>query len=79
MNFASDSDNNLCVLIDFKAQSGMLPDFTDLDENIAGSHLNYESQLILSKNNLQELGFPIELYSIAKQTNNFEFRLMELC
>ena len=63
-NFTSDSDNDFCVIVDFKAQSGMLSDFTDLDENIAGSLLNYESQLILSKNNLQELGFPIERYSI---------------
>ena len=50
------------VLGDFNARSGILSDFTDIDESIANSLLDYESQLVLSKNNLQELRFPLDRY-----------------
>ena len=79
LNFTSESDSHLCLLGDFNARSGTLSDFTDIDENIADSLLDYESQFILSKNNLQDLGFPIDRYSNDQQTNNFGFRLIELC
>ena len=69
----------MCLLGDFNSRSGTLSDFTDIDENIADSLLDYESQLILSKKNLQDLGFPIDRYSNDQQTNNFGFRLIELC
>ena len=71
LNFTSESDSYLCLLGDFNARSGILSDFTILNENISHHFLDYESKLILSKNNLQELGFPIDLYSNDLQTNNF--------
>ena len=68
----------MCLLGDFNACSGTLSDFTDIDENIADSLLDYESQFILNKNNLQDLGFPIDRHLNDQQTNNFGFRLIEL-
>lgn len=66
LNFTSESESHLCLLGDFNARSGTLSDFTDMDENIADSLLSYESQLILSKNNLQDLDF---LLIVIQMTN----------
>lgn len=79
LNFTSGNDSYLCLLGNFNASSGILSDFTDLVGNIADSLLDYESQFIFSKNILQELGFPFDPCSNDMRTNNFGFRLMELC
>ena len=42
--------------------------------------MDFESKLILNKNNLKELGFPTERFSLEiSNTNNYGYRLMELC
>ena len=42
--------------------------------------MDFESKLILNKNNFKELGFPTERFSLEiSNTNNYGYRLMELC
>ena len=54
LNSTSDSNNNWCLLDDFNTLSGTLSDFTDLNRKSCGSLLGHDSQLILSRSNLQE-------------------------
>ena len=55
-------------------------DYCLTDEEIGDFALDFESKLILSKNNLEDLGFPIQRYSSEiTNTNNHGYRLMDIC
>ena len=57
---------------DFNARSGLLSDFITIDEEVGDLALDFESKLILSTNNLKELGFPTERFSLEiSNTNNY--------
>lgn len=79
MDFISEDNSYLCLLGDFSARSGTLSDFTELNKDISDNFLDYDSKFTLSKNNLLELGFPINRHSKDFQTNNFGFRLIDIC
>ena len=80
INFCADENTYTCLMGDFNARSGLLSDFITIDEEIGDFALDFESKLILSKNNLKELGFPTERFSLEiSNTNNYGYRLMELC
>ena len=80
INFCADENTYTCLVGDFNARSGLLSDFITIDEEIGDFVLDFESKLILSKNNLKELGFPTESFSLKiSNTHNYGYRLMELC
>ena len=72
-------DCSFCIFGDFNARSGCLPDFVHIDKYIADENFDNVTKQIVCKNNLLDLGFPIEHTSKDNLLNNYGYRLVELC
>ena len=64
---------------DLNARCGTLTDFVNFEDSISEVNFDFETNSLLNRNNLLELGFPLERYSNDRLCNNFGYRLLDLC
>jgi hypothetical protein len=61
VEISSSYDNASCCIVgDFNARSGVLSDFTDFDIYVVTDNFNNDITDALNRNNLLDLGFPVD-------------------
>ena len=70
------TNSQICIFGDMNARTGILNDFTSLSDNIESSFIYDEDS---DETNLSDLGYPIKRTSKDKTTNNYGFKLVDLC
>jgi hypothetical protein len=68
-----------CIVGDLNARSGVLTDSTVYDKYISDDNFDDITVQQMVLNNLSDLGFPIERFSMDRKCNNFGYRLTHLC
>ena len=73
------NDSHICMIGDFNARCGTLSDFIHVDENIAIDNFDFETNFILNKQHLENLGVPIIRSSCDNSCNNYGYKLIDVC
>lgn len=73
-------DHSIIMLGDYNSRTSLLSDFVDIDRYISDAILDNDPAHTLSRNNLCDLGIPLDRYSNdANFINNYGIRLVDLC
>ena len=56
-----------------------MSDYTQFEEVILDSNFDFDTQVMINRNNLLELDIPVDRFSLDTCCNNYGYRLIDLC